>query len=173
MSNATPTSHALMAGTTTDSGMQLVTFNVHVNPACLTANDAPVPSPPPLFPLATVQLPTPALTNQQSLAVILLLFVPGLPICPLSKMSLTNVKKLAKFRTLTLGNGIRLRLTALQIPDPPAMSFANNIPWLNSMWDDTSALGAESHGYASKATPLPSFTGLHCTSIRDQSSGRD
>ena len=125
--------------------MQLATFKmlqeilVHVNPARLAANDAPVPLPRPLFPLAIVQLPAPALTSQQSLAVVPLLFTPALPICPLSKTTVTNAKKLAEFRTLFLGNGTRLRLTAHQIPDPPATSFANNIPRLNSMWDDTSA----------------------------------
>lgn len=77
--------------------------------------------------------------SQQSLAVVPLLFTPALPICPLSKMTITNVKKLAKFCTLFLGNGTWLRLTTHQIPDPPATSFANNIPQLNSMWDDTLA----------------------------------
>jgi hypothetical protein len=39
-------------------------------------------------------------------------------------------------RSLTLGNGIILQFTAESVPDPPAVSFANNIPRLNSMWDD-------------------------------------
>jgi hypothetical protein len=39
-------------------------------------------------------------------------------------------------RSLMLGNGTILRFTVESIPDPPAVSFASNIPQLNSMWDD-------------------------------------
>jgi hypothetical protein len=40
-------------------------------------------------------------------------------------------------RTLILGNRHVVRFTVESIPDPPFVSFANNLPRLNSMWDDT------------------------------------
>lgn len=39
-------------------------------------------------------------------------------------------------RTLTLGDGTVLQLADSDIPDPPAVSFVNDIARLNSMWDD-------------------------------------
>ncbi|KAG5633956.1 hypothetical protein H0H81_004196 [Sphagnurus paluster] len=41
-------------------------------------------------------------------------------------------------RTLRLGNGTLISFTERDVPDPPAVSFATNIPQLNRMWDDTS-----------------------------------
>lgn len=40
-------------------------------------------------------------------------------------------------RLLVLGNGTALQISGDSIPDPPAVSFADDIPRLNSMWDDT------------------------------------
>jgi hypothetical protein len=40
-------------------------------------------------------------------------------------------------RSLVLGNGHCLQFTLDDVPDPPAVSFANDIPRLNGMWDDT------------------------------------
>ena len=41
-------------------------------------------------------------------------------------------------RSLVLANGIRVEFTAADVPPPPSMSFAHDIPLLNSMWDDAS-----------------------------------
>jgi len=43
-----------------------------------------------------------------------------------------------KHRELVLGNGCRLRFMESEVPDPPAVSFTENVPRLNAMWDDTS-----------------------------------
>jgi hypothetical protein len=42
-------------------------------------------------------------------------------------------------RSLRLGNGQVLEFTLESIPDPPAISFAGDIPRLNGMWDDQTA----------------------------------
>jgi len=42
----------------------------------------------------------------------------------------------AKAHMLKLGNGTLLHLADDEIPDPPAVSFVNDIPRLNAMWDD-------------------------------------
>ena len=39
-------------------------------------------------------------------------------------------------RLLVLRDGTALQISADDIPDPPAVSFADDIPRLNSMWDD-------------------------------------
>ncbi|KAG1901177.1 uncharacterized protein F5891DRAFT_950945, partial [Suillus fuscotomentosus] len=39
-------------------------------------------------------------------------------------------------RMLKLGDGTMLQLDDSDIPDPPAISFSNDISSLNSMWDD-------------------------------------
>jgi hypothetical protein len=41
-----------------------------------------------------------------------------------------------KPRLLQLGDGTILQVDASKIPDPPAISFAHDIPRLNDMWDD-------------------------------------
>jgi hypothetical protein len=35
-----------------------------------------------------------------------------------------------------LGNGTTIRFSEADTPDPPAVSFAHDIPRLNGMWDD-------------------------------------
>ncbi|KJA18093.1 hypothetical protein HYPSUDRAFT_218463 [Hypholoma sublateritium FD-334 SS-4] len=42
-------------------------------------------------------------------------------------------------RSLVLANGTRVEFTAADVPPPPSMSFAHDIPLLNSMWDDASS----------------------------------
>src|ERR1700679_1813467 len=42
------------------------------------------------------------------------------------------------YRQLCLGNGTILNFTKEEVGDPPAISFANNIPCLIQTWDDTS-----------------------------------
>ncbi|KAG1780320.1 hypothetical protein EV702DRAFT_1194459 [Suillus placidus] len=44
-----------------------------------------------------------------------------------------------KLRVVTLRDGTILKLADAEIPDPPAISFVNNISWLNSMRDDHTA----------------------------------
>lgn len=39
-------------------------------------------------------------------------------------------------RVLKLGNGTLLQVADNEIPDPPAISFVNDIPRLNGMWDN-------------------------------------
>ena len=40
--------------------------------------------------------------------------------------------------SLVLANGIQVEFTAADVSPPPSMSYAHDIPLLNSMWDDTS-----------------------------------
>jgi hypothetical protein len=40
--------------------------------------------------------------------------------------------------TLSLGNGMTIIFTEDNVPAPPTTTFTDNIPRLNSMWDDTS-----------------------------------
>jgi hypothetical protein len=47
-------------------------------------------------------------------------------------------RKEAKTRTLSLGNGTTIVFTEEDVPAPPTTTFTDNIPRLNSMWDDTS-----------------------------------
>jgi hypothetical protein len=42
-----------------------------------------------------------------------------------------------KSRTLKLGSGHIIVFTAQDVPPPPTTTFTDNIPRLNSMWDDT------------------------------------
>jgi len=44
----------------------------------------------------------------------------------------------AQTRSLTLGDGQVLVFTEEDVPSPPAVSFADDLPALNRMWDDTS-----------------------------------
>jgi len=46
-----------------------------------------------------------------------------------------SAKKPLAERLLTLNNGRTLQFTLDCVPDPPAISFATNIPYLNGMWD--------------------------------------
>jgi len=41
-------------------------------------------------------------------------------------------------KCLTLGNGMELTFSKQEIPDPPSISFARDLPWLMRMWDDES-----------------------------------
>jgi hypothetical protein len=41
------------------------------------------------------------------------------------------------FTSLILGNKTTIRFSESETPDPPAVSFAHDIPRLNAMWDDT------------------------------------
>ncbi|KAF8240059.1 hypothetical protein L208DRAFT_1234834, partial [Tricholoma matsutake] len=43
-----------------------------------------------------------------------------------------------KTRTLLLSDGHSITFTAQDVPPPPMTTFTDNIPCLNSMWDDTS-----------------------------------
>jgi hypothetical protein len=48
-----------------------------------------------------------------------------------------------KTRTLLLGNGHSIMFTAQDVPPPPTTTFMDDIPRLNSMWDDTSTHWAQ------------------------------
>jgi hypothetical protein len=122
--------------------MQVTTFKMlqeillHVNPSrSAVDNDAWAP----FVPLATVQCPVfvSASNDVPSLGSVSLPQVPALPLYVISKSS-SKPGKVADIRAITLGNGTQLTLTLAEIPDPPAVSFVNNIPWLNQMWDDIS-----------------------------------
>lgn len=56
-----------------------------------------------------------------------------IPLAPSSPIT-----DLDTIRELELADGTVLRIPISAIPDPPAASFANNIPRLNRMWDDHS-----------------------------------
>ncbi|KAG1895844.1 uncharacterized protein F5891DRAFT_941495 [Suillus fuscotomentosus] len=64
-------------------------------------------------------------------------------------------------RVLKLGNGTLLQVADDEIPDPPAISFVNDIPRLNGMWDDhtehwqgTSIINIQGHPIAIEYWPL-------------------
>ncbi|KAG2101838.1 uncharacterized protein F5147DRAFT_810807 [Suillus discolor] len=66
-----------------------------------------------------------------------------------------------RMRVLKLGNGTLLQVADDEIPDPPAISFVNDIPWLNGMWDDRtehwqgmSIINIQGHPIAIKYWPL-------------------
>jgi hypothetical protein len=58
-------------------------------------------------------------------------------------------------RLLNLGDGEVLRITSDSIPDPPAISFANDIPLLNSMWDFRSAEWSGTFPLVVDGHPIP------------------
>ena len=121
--------------------MQAKTFKMlqeillHVNPShSAVDNGAWVPS----VPLAAIQPPASVsvLTNLPSLSSLSLPLVLALPLGPVIKGNSKPGKK-ADVCTIILGNGTELKLPLAEIPDPPVVSFVDNIPWLNQMWDDT------------------------------------
>lgn len=72
---------------------------------------------------------------------------PPLPLSSLDSSRLSSVttppskppgNAFTQTRTLQLGNGTALTFTEADIPNPPAISFASDLPRLNRMWDDTS-----------------------------------
>ncbi|KAF8810339.1 hypothetical protein BYT27DRAFT_7092465 [Phlegmacium glaucopus] len=55
-----------------------------------------------------------------------------------SQASEAMTTSLPEARTLTLGNSTALTFTPDDVPFPPAPTFADDLPRLNRMWDDTS-----------------------------------
>lgn len=49
-----------------------------------------------------------------------------------------NDNILIETRALKLGNGVTICFTEADVPNPPALTFANDISRLNCVWDDTS-----------------------------------
>ncbi|KAG2115289.1 uncharacterized protein F5147DRAFT_569635 [Suillus discolor] len=71
-----------------------------------------------------------------------------------------------KLHIVMLGDGTVLKLADADIPNPPAISFVNNISQLNSMWDDhmvhwrgESVMNIQGHPIALEYWPL-----LYCYS---------
>jgi hypothetical protein len=62
---------------------------------------------------------------------------------------------IAPERELILGNSHAIRFTLEGIPDPPAVSFATNLPRLNSMWDDTTPHWCGSSPLIISGHPIP------------------
>jgi hypothetical protein len=60
-----------------------------------------------------------------------------------------------KTRTILLGDGTRIEFTANDVGPPPAVSFANDLPQLNRMWDDTSAFWDGNSVLVIKGVPIP------------------
>ncbi|KAG1816279.1 hypothetical protein EV424DRAFT_1348246 [Suillus variegatus] len=66
-----------------------------------------------------------------------------------------------RMRVLKLGNGTLLQVADNEIPDPPAISFVNDIPRLNGIWDnhtehwqDMSIINIQGHPIAIEYWPL-------------------
>jgi hypothetical protein len=58
-------------------------------------------------------------------------------------------------RALELGNGVTIRFTEADVPNPPALTFANDISRLNCVWDDTSEFwDATQAPFAVKGEPI-------------------
>ena len=121
------------------SDMQVKTFKMlqeillHVNPShSAVDNNAWVPS----VPLAAIQSPVSLSAPIPSLSS---LSPPLVLHPPLGQVVKSNGKpgKPADVHTIILGNGTELKLPLTEIPDPPVVSFVDNIPWLNHMWDNT------------------------------------
>ena len=122
-----------------DSDMQAKTLKMlqeillHINPSHSAVDkNAWVPS----VPLAAIQSPVSASAPIQSLSS---LSPPLMLPPPLGPVIKSNGKpgKPADVRTIVLGNGTELKLPLTEIPDLPVVSFVDNIPRLNQMWDDT------------------------------------
>ncbi|KAF9526294.1 hypothetical protein CPB83DRAFT_817327 [Crepidotus variabilis] len=65
---------------------------------------------------------------------------------PPSSPSESNSDSDLPSRLLKLGDGTILTLAESDVPPPPAVSFKNDLPILNAMWDDTTAnWGGNSH----------------------------
>lgn len=58
-------------------------------------------------------------------------------------------------RTIVLGHGQCVEFTAHDVGPPPAVSFANDLPQLNRMWDDTSKHWDGHSVLTIKGTPIP------------------
>ncbi|CAA7267738.1 unnamed protein product [Cyclocybe aegerita] len=58
-------------------------------------------------------------------------------------------------RTITLYSGAALTFTEADVPPPPAISFAKNLPGLNRMWDDISEHWNHQSVLVIKGIPVP------------------
>jgi len=58
-------------------------------------------------------------------------------------------------RTLSFSNGVVLEFTEEDIPNPPAVSFAENLPLLNQMWDDTPPHWQRNSVLVIRGIPIP------------------
>lgn len=60
-----------------------------------------------------------------------------------------------KTRTISLGDGTCVEFTANNVGPAPAVSFANDLPLLNRMWDDTSEFWDSYSVLIIKGIPIP------------------
>jgi hypothetical protein len=67
----------------------------------------------------------------------------------------SSVPSPLKTRTISLGDGTRVEFTANDIGPAPAISFANDLPRLNRMWDDTSEFWDGHSVLVIKGVPIP------------------
>ncbi|KAH7904262.1 hypothetical protein BJ138DRAFT_1073587 [Hygrophoropsis aurantiaca] len=58
-------------------------------------------------------------------------------------------------RQIRFQNGVTLTFTSSDVPDPVAISFADNIPRLNAMWDDTAPHWGHESVLHVKGVPVP------------------
>lgn len=58
-------------------------------------------------------------------------------------------------RPLILDDGRQLSITESDVPDPPVVSFAENIPQLNRMWDNTSCHWQNKSPLVIQGVPIP------------------
>lgn len=105
--------------------MSLIAASASIQPVgASTPNQAPMSiTPVPVVPVAPNNITAAANHAQREL-------VSPTSACPISSP--------LPLRSLILANGTRVEFTAADVPPPPSISFASDIPLLNSMWDDTS-----------------------------------
>ncbi|CAA7264058.1 unnamed protein product [Cyclocybe aegerita] len=91
-------------------------------------------------------------TNDQQLANPVSTF--SLPVA-LSLPPTEGLSTSATTRTIVLHSGLTLTFTEAEVPPPPAISFAKNLPSLNRMWDDHSEHWDRQSVLVIKGTPIP------------------
>lgn len=69
--------------------------------------------------------------------------------------SFSGGKLKTRTRTIVLGNETCLEFTEQDVGPPPVISFANDLPRLNRMWDDTSANWDGHSVLVIKGIPIP------------------
>ncbi|CAA7260797.1 unnamed protein product [Cyclocybe aegerita] len=99
----------------------------------------------------TLHLHNPATNYQQLPDPVSMLYLPAAPSPPTTEGFATP----AATRTIVLCSRLSLMFAEAEVPPPPAISFAKNLPSLNQMWDDHSEHWNHQSVLVIKGIPIP------------------
>ncbi|KDR69546.1 hypothetical protein GALMADRAFT_271949 [Galerina marginata CBS 339.88] len=112
-------------------------------------NPPPFNTPPSLFTAAaSYDTPTAGLAHPQSFDI-------DSAMCSATPSAAAPPTRSPVVRSITLSDGTSVEFTAADVRPPPAVSFANDLPRLNRMWDDTSKYWDGHSHLIIKGFPIP------------------